>query len=57
MGKTTCFTLYTSDGSNYVKSSMFDRSKPKMGCLSSILIDEHVRVCSMFEKMMFESVR
>ena len=25
-----------SDGSNYVRSSMFDHSKPKIGCLSSI---------------------
>ena len=25
-----------SDGSNYVRSSMFDRSKPKIGCSSSI---------------------
>ena len=25
-----------SDGSNYVGSLMFDRSKPKIGCLSSI---------------------
>ena len=28
--------LLVSDGSNYVWSSMFDHSKPKMGCLSSI---------------------
>ena len=27
----------TSDGSNKVRSSMFDRSKPKIGCLSSII--------------------
>ena len=25
-----------SDGSNYVRSSMLNRSKPKIGCLSSI---------------------
>ena len=28
--------LSNSDGSNYVRSSMFDRSKPKIGCSSSI---------------------
>ena len=26
-----------SDGSNNVRSSMFDRSKPKIGCSSSII--------------------
>ena len=34
----------SSDRLNYVRSLMFDRSKPK--------IDEHFWVCSMFEKMM-----
>ena len=29
--------LTDSDGSNNVRSSMFDRSKPKIGCLSSII--------------------
>ena len=28
----------SSDGSNYVRNSMFDRSKPKIGCSSSINI-------------------
>ena len=28
----------SSDGSNNVRSSMFDRSKPKIGCSSSITI-------------------
>ena len=28
--------LFFSDGSNYVRSSMFDRSKAKIGCSSSI---------------------
>ena len=48
----------SSDGSNYVQSSMFDLSKPKIGCWSSItkgwtrssLSDvwkNYVRVCSM----------
>ena len=30
--------LGTSDGSSNVRSSMFDRSKPKIGCSSSITI-------------------
>ena len=29
-------STFPSDGSNYVRSSMFDRSKSKIGCLSSI---------------------
>ena len=35
-----------SDGSNYVWSSMFDRSKPKIGCLSSIT-NRWTRSCSL----------
>ena len=29
-------SIFPSDGSNNVRSSMFDRSKPKIGCSSSI---------------------
>ena len=29
------FMIFCSDGSNNVQSSMFDRSKPKIGCSSS----------------------
>ena len=49
--------LFFSDGSNYVRSSMFDRSKPKIGCSSSITI--RWTRSSLFDvrKMMFESVR
>ena len=47
-----------SDGSNYARSSMFDRLKPKIGCLSSItkrwthsspfnVRKDYVRVCSL----------
>ena len=32
----TILNMNTSDGSNYVRDSMFDHSKPKIGCLSSI---------------------
>ena len=40
-----------SDGPNSVRSSMFDRLKPKIGFFWFRLpIDEHVRVRSMFEK-------
>ena len=31
------FDVMYSDGSNYVGSSMFDHSKPKIGCSSSII--------------------
>ena len=48
-------TSMTSDGSNYVRSSIV-RSQ-KQGVRVRLPIDEHVRVRSMFEKMMFESVR
>ena len=54
----SCHSKFSSDGSNYVRSSMFDRSKPKIGCSSSITkrwtrscsIDVRktdVRVCSL----------
>ena len=43
-------TICTSDGSNYVQSSMFVRWKPKIGCSSSIT-DRWT--CSMFEKTIF----
>ena len=50
------FEVTDSDGSNNVRSSMFDRSKPKKGVRVRLPIDEHVQVRSMFEKLMFESV-
>ena len=34
--KSWTFFIFISDGSNNVRSSMFDRSKPKIGCSSSI---------------------
>ena len=46
-----------SDGSNNVRSSMFDRWKPKSDVQIRLPIDEHIRVRLMFEKLMFESVR
>ena len=51
-----CKVFLTSDGSNYVRSSMFDRSKPKIGCPSSI--SKRWTRSSSFnvQKMMFEFV-
>jgi len=56
----------SSDGSNNVRSLMFVRLKPKIGCSSSIskrwtrwtpfsVRKNYVRVCSMFDKIVFNS--
>ena len=44
----------TSDGSNNVRSLMFDHSKPKIGCLSSIT--KRWTLSSLFDVWLFESV-
>ena len=48
---------FGNDGSNNVLSSMFDCSKPKIGCLSSIPNEKQNQIRSMFEKIMVNSVR